>query len=224
MVVDFRARLREAFSGEGTKSVELPILIYWAVCAVLGIAFLKDWLVSWNVGETLARPWLVVYLIITLIISQVIYFVVACDDGRSIHWNSTIIFTIGNGIFEVFAFAVVYRLGEVVGSAVVGAFAPGAASVAGFILGVILFIMYGGLIHGLFWIKLLPPHFKSTPMVLAIRKYRPLAEVFLVTGWSLCFWLGQDIWTVVIIHIVLDLCMMLRIRPVLFGDPSPSKA
>jgi chlorophyllide a hydrolase len=225
VVVDFRTRLQQAFRGdkEGKKSVELPILIYWGICAILGIAFLHDWLFAWNIGETLSRPWLVVYLIITLIISQVIYFIVACDGGRSIHWNSTLLFTIGNGIFEVFAFALVYRLGEVLGSLVIGALFPTAASVAGFVLGIIFFIIYGGLIHGMFWIKLLPPHFKSTPMVLAIRKYRPLAEVFLVTGWSFCFWLGQDIWTVIFIHIVLDLCMMLRVRPVLFGSPEPKR-
>jgi hypothetical protein len=51
-----------------------------------------------------------------------------------------------------------------------------------------------------------------------------MAEVFLVTGWSLCFWLTRDIWTVVIIHIVLDFCMMLRVRPQLFQALNGKKA
>jgi hypothetical protein len=219
LVVDLRTRLRQVFAGEqqDSKSIELAILLYWGVCAVLGFAFVHEYIFQWNVGETLARPWLVVYLIITLIISQVIYFFVASDDGRPFKWGSALIFTFGNGILEAFAFALVYYLGEAVGVFLVGLLFPSAASVAGFVVGIIFFIIYGGFIHAFFWIKLLPPHFRSTPSTLLIRKYRPLAEVFLITGWSLCFWITRDIWTVVIIHIVLDFCMMLRVRPALFS-------
>lgn len=229
MVVEFRTRLRQAFAKEqqGSRLVELPILTYWGICAALGVTFLYDWMMQWNVGQTLSRPWLVAYLIITLIISQVIYFIVACDDGRPLQWGPTLLFTFGNGIFEAFAFGLVYRLGETVGTMAMGWIAPAAtnaASIVGFVLGVLLFTIYGGLIHGLFWIKLLPPHFKSTPRTLLLRKYRPMAEVFLVTGWSLCFWLTRDIWTVVIIHIVLDFCMMLRVRPQLFQALNGKKA
>jgi hypothetical protein len=37
-----------------------------------------------------------------------------------------------------------------------------------------------------------------------------------VLGWSLCFWLYHDIWTVVAFHILVDFGLMLRVRPVIF--------
>lgn len=195
---------------------EWAVLAYWGIATVLGIVFLSDWIVAWNVQETLAHPWLIALLVAAWIFSQVLYVLVARHNGRPIHWGPAVLFALGNGVCEILAFALVYRAGELLGRLLVGAVLPSGASIAGFVLGVVLFSIYGGFIHALFWIKLLPPHLDDSPRSRAIRRIRPLAELSLVISWSLCFWLTQDIWTVIFFHTIIDFALMLRVRPPLF--------
>ncbi len=200
----------------GMAHPERAMLIYWGISLALGVLTLRDWLGSWNVATTLAHPGFILYLVLTFAFSQTLYVFVARHDNRPVRVIPTVIFSLGNGFFETLAFVFVYWLGATIGSALVGLFAPAAASVAGFILGLIFFAIYGGLIHGLFWLRLLPPHFDDSPRSKAIRKFRPMAEVALVFGWCLCLWLYQDIWTVIAFHTLVDVGLMLRVRPVLF--------
>jgi hypothetical protein len=195
---------------------ERLILGYWLTATVLGVVFLRDMISVWNVPATLGNPALIVYLILTFALSQVLYAFVARFDKRPFRLGATTIFALGNGIAETFAFALVYRLGELLGSGLFGLFAPGLAAGAGFAVGVIFFAIYGGLIHGLFWLRVLPPHLNDSPRAVRIRKMRPLAEIALVLGWSLCFWLTRDIWTVVFFHVLVDIGLMLKVRPTLF--------
>lgn len=229
MDVEFSANLPQSLPEErqSVKRIELPILAYWGVSALLGGIFLRDWLVQWNVGATLSRPWLFAYLVVTCTIGQIIYFLVARHDARPVRWLPTAIFAVGNGVFETFAFALVYRLGETIGIKLGDLFLPSASSSIGLGLGVILFTIYGGSIHGLFWLRILPPHLNDSPLALMIRRYRLIAEIALVFGWCLCFWLTQDIWTVVFFHMIVDLGLMLRVRPVMFqngSDPAAAPA
>lgn len=199
---------------------ERRILAYWALTTLVGLVLLWDWVSAWNVPATLRVPGLPIYLLVSFILSQYLYLLVARYDGRPIHWGATAIFAVGNGIAETLAFAAVYRVGEVIGSSMVGLVAPNIASLAGFLLGVGLFVIYGGLIHGLFWLRVLPPHLDDSPRSRRIRKYRPLAEIGLVLGWSLCFWLTRDLWTVVFFHTLVDIGLMLKVRPPIFGAPA----
>jgi uncharacterized membrane protein YbaN (DUF454 family) len=193
------------------------IIRYWLIATVVGVIFLWDWITAWNVPATLSRPALVVYLVLSFALSQILYALVARYDGRRFSPGATVVFALGNGIAETFAFAVVYRLGEMVGSGLVGLVAPELASWAGLAVGIFCFAAYGGLIHGLFWLKVLPPHLNDTSRAVAIRKYRPVAEVALVLGWSLCLWLTRDLWTVVFFHILVDIGLMIKVRPLIFG-------
>lgn len=200
----------------GMAHPERAILVYWGVSLILGVLALRHWMGAWNVSATLANGGFVAYLGLSFALSQVLYVLVARHDDRPVRALPTLIFAIGNGIFETLAFAFVYWLGATIGSWVVGLFAPAAASAAGFGLGLVFFMIYGGLIHGLFWLRLLPPHLDESPRSRSIRKFRPLAEVALVLGWSLCLWLYQDIWTIVAFHILVDVGLMLRVRPIVF--------
>lgn len=220
------AKLEQPLSTSAAATPEGPavypnptrlISIYWLIASIAGIVFLWDWLTVWNVPATLGQPVLVVYLILSFALSQILYALVAHYDGRPFSWGATAIFAIGNGLAETFAFALVYRLGELIGATLVGLFAPALASAAGFALGVALFVVYGGLIHGMFWLRVLPPHLDDAPRSIAIRKLRPIAEIALVLGWSLCFWLMRDIWIVVFFHILVDIGLMLKVRPPIFG-------
>jgi hypothetical protein len=197
--------------------VERLISRYWLVATVAGVVFVWDWITAWNVAATLRMPALVIYLVLSFALSQVLYALVAHHDGRAIRPWATLLFAVGNGVAETFAFAAVFRVGMFIGEAAVGLVAPGAASIAGLIGGIAAFCVYGGLIHGLFWLRVLPPHLDDAPRSRRIRKLRPLAEVALVLGWSLCFWLNHDIWTVVGFHILVDVGLMLKVRPLIFG-------
>lgn len=199
---------------------ERSIVIYWIGSLVIGVPLLFDLLTSWNVPATLAQPWLIVYLLVTFALSQVLYVIVARHDDRPLRWGSTLIFAVGNGFCETLAFAIVFRLGAILGSGLFGLFAPAAANTAGFVGGLIAFILYGGLIHGLFWLRLLPPHLDDAPLSRRVRRLRPIAEVALVVGWSICFWYMADIWTIVFLHVLVDLGLMLRVRPEIFPSPA----
>ncbi|GIV88612.1 MAG: hypothetical protein KatS3mg055_1130 [Chloroflexus sp.] len=192
------------------------ILLYWLISSVIGIPLLADWLRSWNVPVTLGNPLFVAFLLISFAFSQVLYVMVARHDGRPFLVGPTVIFSIGNGVIETFAFATVYRIGAWIGDGLAAQFWPGLVGPLGFAVGFTAFVIYGGVIHGMFWLQQLPPHLDDTPRSMRIRKLRPLAEMALVLGWSLCLYLYQDIWTVIFIHILVDLGLMLRVRPPVF--------
>jgi hypothetical protein len=207
----------------GTRRLEFSVYVYWALSAILGLIFLQDLIFAWNVGETLARPWLLAILVVTLVVGQIIYTIVGRHDDRPFRLIPTIIFTVFNGILETFSFALVFKLGASVGTVILNTVLPAYADVGNFFFGLLFFVLYGGSIHAFLWLKVLPPHFKETPLVRSIRKFRMISEVALVTGWSLCFWITQDIWTVVFFHMIVDLVLMLRVRPNLFVFNSVKK-
>jgi hypothetical protein len=49
-------------------------------------------------------------------------------------------------------------------------------------------------------------------------------EIALVLGWCLCLWLSDDIWTVVFFHMLVDLGLMVRVRPNLFINGNTARA
>ncbi|NTU77850.1 MAG: hypothetical protein HGA45_00360 [Chloroflexales bacterium] len=203
-----------------SRHPERLIGLYWLISIAIGLFALWDWLTAWNVPATFSQPWLVAYLCFSFVLSQSLYILVARHNGRPIHLGALTIFAIGNGIAETLAFATVYRLGELIGSRLVSIFAPDFAAIAGFIIGVTFFSIYGGLIHGLFWLRVLPPHLDDNPRSQSVRKLRPVAEVVLVIGWSLCLTLNRDIWTVIFFHTLVDVGLMILVRPAIFGASS----
>ncbi len=225
MDIELRTNLPQSLADKqhASRRIEWPVLAYWSISGILGVVFLSDWLTGWHVGRTFSNPWLVAYLVVTLTIGQVIYFIVARHDNRPIRRVPTAIFAVGNGVFETFAFALVYRLGETIGAALGLLVVPAASSMTSLIVGLIFFTIYGGAIHALFWLRILPPHLNDTPLAKTIRRYRLFSEIALVLGWCLCLWLYQDIWTVIFFHMVVDTGLMLRVRPNLFVAAPPPR-
>jgi hypothetical protein len=199
-----------------SPGAEQAVLLYWFLASVLALLFLGDWLTQWNVANTWSNPWLVAYLIGTFVLGQLFYLAVARSDQRPLRFWPAALFVFGNGICETFAFALVYKAGAFIASSIVGLFWPDLFSAAAFIGGLVAFILYGGVIHAWFWLHILPPHLDDAPRSRILRKVRPLAEIALVIGWSLCFWLYQDIWTIVFFHLLVDLGLVLLVRPPLF--------
>jgi hypothetical protein len=216
--IDRRFRETAATTVPASSEAEQSVLLYWFLSAVLALLFLPDWLGQWNVGATWNNPWLIAWLIGTFVLGQCFYLAVARADGRPLRIGPAALFVFGNGICETFAFALVFKAGAFIGGSLFGLFWPQTAHGAGFVGGLLAFILYGGLIHALFWLHMLPPHLDDAPRSRILRKIRPLAEIALVIGWSLCFWLYQDIWTVVFFHLLVDLVLVLLVRPPLFSS------
>lgn len=196
--------------------LEGPILAYWGLATLLAVPLLWDLLSVWHVARTLSQPGMLLLLTLTFIFSQVLYAAVARHDGRPLLPLPTLLFALGNGFAETLAFAGVFRIGQLAGDALAALLWPPLVGAAGFALGVAAFVLYGGYIHAAFWLPLLPPHLDDSPRSQRIRRLRPLAEIGLVLGWSLCFFVYHDIWTVVLIHVLVDIGLMLLVRPAIF--------
>jgi hypothetical protein len=135
-------------------------------------------------------------------------------EGRPFNLLSTNIFSLGNGVFETIAFALVYRFGEGLGGKM--PLSPKTAMRVGLVFGIVLLTLYNGMIHAFFWIELLPDHFHTTPIAEMVRGFHIPALAVMLVGWCLCFWLTRDVWTVVFFHILVDVVLMVQVRPELF--------
>ncbi|MCG8376662.1 MAG: hypothetical protein MI702_09280, partial [Chlorobiales bacterium] len=119
-----------------------------------------------------------------------------------------ILFTIGNGIAETFIFYAAFIVGERLAGMVTKS--PWVLFITGFIF----FMVYSGLIHGLFWIDLLPEHVdQSSP-------YKPLfmpTQILIAGSWALSFFWYRDLPSVFVLHGLVDLTMILNVKFSLFG-------
>ncbi|EAT58532.1 conserved hypothetical protein [Chlorobium ferrooxidans DSM 13031] len=119
-----------------------------------------------------------------------------------------LVFSIGNGIAETFMFYAVFQLGAVLTGKVTQN--PWAI----FLVGFFCFMAYSGLIHGLFWINILPEHVVQT------SPYKPFfmpVQLLIASSWALAFFWYRDIRTVIFLHALVDLTMVLNVRFSLFN-------
>lgn len=199
-------------SGKMFRSTTGPLLAYWAFCLAIGLLVLRDEIFSWRIPEMWGKsPLFLAYAVLITLFNEWAYIQVARHDGRPLHPGLTVFFTIVNGILEAFAFMAFYRLFEQAAKLVFGNL-----TIVTFIFGFIGFVVYSGLAHALFWARLLPRHFSSAPEVQKLRKALGPIQALIVLGWCLYFMDTGDIWTLVVLHVLIDLVLMLRVRPPLF--------
>ena len=105
-------------------------------------------------------------------------------------------------------FYAVFRLGMVL----VGRFTQNPWAL--FITGFIFFMAYSGLIHGLFWLNILPEHVVQT------SPWKPLfmpVQLMIAGSWALSFFWYRDIRSVIFLHALVDLTMVCNVRFSLFN-------
>ncbi|MEI6044255.1 MAG: hypothetical protein WCS37_07675 [Chloroflexota bacterium] len=212
--------------GKTFTSTTGPLLVYWGFCLAMGLVILRDEIFSLRIPEMWGKyPFFLAYAILITLFNEWAYIKVARHDGRPFNLNNTIIFTLANGVCEVFAFMGFYRIFEGAAKLILEfvGFAPSSAGhenivadIIIFIFGFAGFVIYSGLVHALFWGRLLPRHFSSAPEVQKLRKALGLIQMLIVLGWCLYFWNTGDIWTLVILHLIIDAVLMARVRPPLF--------
>ena len=184
-------------------SVPMMIYAYWAFALLVGILFFKNDILAFNREFDTRRIALLATSLIVVAINAWIYSNSTTDGGRALDPLTVLIFSIGNGIAETFMFYAVFRLGN----ALAGRFTQN--SWALFITGFLFFIIYSGLIHGLFWINILPEHVVQT------SPYKPFfmpIQLLIAGSWALNFFWYRDIRSVIFLHALVDLTMVCNVR------------
>jgi chlorophyllide a hydrolase len=197
---------------------EGAIVGYWLLALVLALVFQLPEPFVWNVWETTHAMWPVAFLTATLLCSQWLYSQVAIHEDRPFNWIGTPLFVIGNAVGETLAFLLVFSAGAWVGRGAASAVGLSGAPYHGlvFAAGFFVFLIYGGGIHGLFWMRIFPPHFKEDERARRIRRFRLWSETALSLSWCVTFYAFRDFWAVVIFHAIVDLVLMIRVRPRIF--------
>lgn len=188
-------------------SVPMMIYAYWALAFLVGIIFFKKDILAFNREFDSRRITLLAVSLIVVAINAWVYNHSTTDGGRALDPMTVLVFTIGNGIAETFMFYAMFRIGN----ALAGRFTQN--SWALFITGFLFFILYSGLIHGLFWINILPQHVVQTSL------YKPFfmpVQMLIACSWALTFFWYRDIRTVILLHSMIDLTMALNVKFTLF--------
>ena len=188
-------------------SVPVMIYAYWAFAFLVGFLFFKKDILSFNREFDTRRTILLVASLLIVAVNAWVYSHSTSDGGRQLDILTVLVFSIGNGIAETFMFYAVFQLGTLLA----GKFTKNPWAL--FITGFILFMVYSGLIHGLFWINILPTHVVQT------SPYKPFfmpVQILIASSWALTFFWYRDIRTVILLHSMIDLTMALNIKFSLF--------
>ncbi|MBZ4220065.1 MAG: hypothetical protein LAC69_07795 [Chlorobium sp.] len=189
-------------------SVPMMIYAYWAFAFLVGVIFFRKDILTFNREFDKKRITLLVASLFVVAINAWVYTHSTTDGGRALDWLTVLVFSIGNGIAETFMFYAVFRLGTtLVGQVTQNSWAL-------FVTGFLFFIIYSGLIHGLFWINILPEHVVQTSL------YKPFfmpIQLLIAGSWALSFFWYRDIRSVIILHALVDLTMVCNVKFSLFN-------
>jgi hypothetical protein len=184
-------------------SASMMIYLYWAIAFAIGILFFRKDIMSFNRDFDTKRIGLIVASIVIVAINAWVYSNSTTDGGRALDLLTVLVFSIGNGIAETFMFYAVFRIG----TALAEKMTQNAWLV--FAAGFLCFIVYSGLIHGLFWLDILPEHVVQT------SPYKPFfmpIQLMIAGSWALHFFWYRDIRTVIFLHALVDLTMVYNVR------------
>lgn len=196
------------------SSTRGPLLLYWIFCLAVGLLLLHDYIFSWRIPAAwITQPFFLALAVVVTIASQVGYWQVARNDGRPLKPLTSFLFVLCNGPIECFMFLAMYQLLFSASKLVFG----GLDFVnVGF--GILGFVFYSGLIHAVFWARLLPRHFSAEPRLQTLRRLLTPIQSAIVLVWCLYFYQTGDIWTPVILHSLMDTILMVRVRPPVFAS------
>ncbi|NHQ60927.1 hypothetical protein G9409_10110 [Chlorobium sp. BLA1] len=189
-------------------SVPMMIYAYWAFALLVGFLFFKKDILAFNREFDTRRIALLGASLLIIAINAWVYSHSTTDGGRALDPLTVLVFSIGNGIAETFMFYAVFQLGATLTGKVTQN--PWAI----FLVGFFCFMVYSGLIHGLFWINILPEHVVQT------SPYKPFfmpVQLLIASSWALAFFWYRDIRTVIFLHALVDLTMVMNVKFSLFN-------
>lgn len=184
-------------------SPPLAIYLYWALGLAVGLVFFPRALVSPNGRYTGRRLALLAVSLALLAVNAVVYSNSVSDWGRTLEPVSVLIFSLGNGIAETLWFYAAFALGRSLAERLA------AGRRVRFVAGLLSFLLYSGLIHGLFWMTVLPGH------IAVASAYRPFLMPVLLAitlTWALWFFWYRDLHTVMVLHALVDLTLICNVK------------
>jgi chlorophyllide a hydrolase len=184
-------------------SPPLAIYIYWALGLTVGLVFFPRALVSPNWRYEGRRLTLLSVSLALLAVNAAVYSKSVFDGGRTIDLASVLIFSLGNGIAETIWFYAAFSFGRDLAER----FAAGRH--VQFVAGLLTFMLYSGLIHGLFWMTVLPEH------IAIASEFRPFLMPVLLAitlSWALWFYWYRDLHTVMVLHALIDITMICNVK------------
>ena len=181
----------------------LMIYAYWILAILIGLIFFRKDIFSFNPEFDARRKTLISLSLIILAVNAYVYSHSTTDSGRLLDPASVLIFSVGNGIAETFMFYAMFRMGL----ALAGRFT--ANQWAQFITGFIFFMVYSGIIHGLFWLRILPDHVVQTS---PFKPFFMPVQLLIATSWALSFFWYRDLRTVIFLHALVDLTMAWNVK------------
>jgi chlorophyllide a hydrolase len=182
-------------------AIEAKIWIYWAFCIIATIAIVANRnyavrLLSPNLELShkekgykiaIALGW------VATIITAICYILLTHKyETGNYKIPDLLFFSVSNGTLEQFMFVFWFLLGCFVGRF----FTPNNSKLI-FISGYIGYAIFSGLIHALFWIKVLPPHEPATLVM------PPMLSVMSLI-WMWLIWRYQAIIAIIAMHVAID--------------------
>ncbi len=187
-------------------SPDLQIYLYWAIGLVLGYVVLKDELKTINTTFDTRRILLIIGMAVVVLLNVEIYSNSTSYGSRELDMLTLIVFSIGNGIAETLVFFSLFKIAE----NLVGKVSQNPWVL--FISGFFVFMIYSGLIHGLFWLDILPEHIVDTPENAFYRSLFMPIQIMLALGWSLSFFWYRDLYAIFLFHGLVDATMVYCVR------------
>jgi chlorophyllide a hydrolase len=189
-------------------SPPVMISIYWALGLAVGGLFFRTQIFSFNPRYDTRRIALLIVSLALVAANAVVYSHSTSDGGRTLDLWSVPIFGLGNGIAETLWFYAFFRLGETLSERITS------KRWAHFAAGLLVFMIYSGVIHSLFWANVFPEH------VLQMTPFRPFLMPILVAitvSWALSFFWYRDLHTVMVMHVLIDVTAIWNMKFSMFG-------
>ncbi len=167
-------------------SVPMMIYAYWTLAFLVGLLFFRKDILTFNREFDTRRVVLIVASFVVVAINAWVYSHSTTDGGRPLDPLTVVIFSVCNGIAETFMFYAVFRLGDLLASKLSSDNWQLTPKQSNFIIAMLFFVAYSGLIHGLFWINILPEHVVQT------SPYKPFfmpIQMLIAGSWALSFFL-----------------------------------
>ena len=193
-------------SGSDSGSSLRPLAIYWTICVVVGVVYLRPEVMQFPAIVGSSHVVTVVAGLLAVVVTTVAYKRVTTFGMRSLHLPTLFGFSLANGICETIAFFASFKVGVVIASLFT------TSPLWLFTVGLTTFFAYSGAIHALFWLKILPAHLNKSPAVKNSRRVWIVGLVALSSVWSWLFFAFQDFWSVAVLHILFDMGMVYCIR------------
>ncbi|NTV46435.1 MAG: hypothetical protein HGB11_07945 [Chlorobiales bacterium] len=195
-------------------SPEIQIFTYWGIGIAMGLLFLRKELLTINKNFDTKRIALIVATALIVLGNSIVYSNSTNYGDRALDPLTVIVFAIGNGVGETFVFFSLFKLGETLIARVTE------NKLALFGAGILMFIIYSGIIHGLFWLNILPEHIVNTPENAFYRSLFMPFQILIATSWSLSFFLYRDLYSIIFFHSIVDAVMVYSVRFSLFTHPT----